>query len=288
MLCFSGRCPELLLSGRCPGALFQGRWPFCREWLSDHDFLFCSDNENTNMKNLFIYVEGGRFHKFSHDDEKQKLFFLKRIVAGFYISKFPVTQRLYLDIMGNNPSNHIDMDAPVEMVTWLEAITFCNQLSLYDKLTPCYSTLASKVQFNLNSNGYRLPTEMEWEFAAKGGVNSNGFLYSGSNVIDEVAWYKNNSHGSSQPVGQKKPNELGVYDMSGNVWEWCWDTYFEKSNETRNEISSPTSGITKVYRGGSYLDFDYACTVTTRGHRPPNIKQSDIGFRIARSASNPK
>ena len=156
-----------------------------------------------------VLVEGGTFNMGSNDGENNEKPVHPVIINSFYISKYLVTQAQWQTVMGNNPSSNKCDNCPVENITCDEAQAYCRK------------------QSRLTDKTYRLPTEAEWEYAARGGNKSGGFLYSGSNDIAEVGWYGDNSEGKTRPVGQKQPNELGLYDMTGNVWEWCSDWYDE-------------------------------------------------------------
>ena len=162
---------------------------------------------------------------------------------------------------------------------------FCNKKSLSEGLTPCYTINGTNVTCNFNSNGYRLPTEAEWEYAAKGGQNSRGYKYSGGNNIGEVAWYISNSGGKTHPVGQKNPNELGLYDMSGNVWEWCNDLYGSVyyKNSPSNNPKGPSSGRGRVLRGGSWYSNPDGARTANRGNYSPGGSGSNYGFRFVRA-----
>ncbi len=180
---------------------------------------------------------------------------------------------------------------PMHCVTWYEAIAYCNWLSEKQGFEKCYSVNKDKgIDCDLNKNGYRLPTEAEWEFAARGGNKSQGFRYSGSNSVEEVAWIDETS-GDAKPgeIGKKKANELGIYDMSGNVWEWCSDYYFKdyyttcKKAGTVNNPFAATSNSYRVLRGGGwYYRTEYA-TLTSRDGPQPFYSNYAYGFRLART-----
>lgn len=176
--------------------------------------------------------------------------------------KTEVTQKLYTSVMGRNPSYFMGDNLPVESVSWYDAIDFCNKLSEMMGLIPVYSYTFSDVIWNVNANGFRLPTVAEWEYSARGGKN---YKYAGSNNIDKVAWHYENSNGKTHPVAKKKANSYGLYDMNGNVIEWCWDSaQYESGRDGRK------------YRGGSWrwdgMANDYA------DHR-----DNTIGFRVVRN-----
>ena len=171
----------------------------------------------------------------------------------YYIGKFEITQEQWKTIMGNNPSHFKGEYLPVENVSWIEVQKFISKLN------------------KATGRKYRLPTEAEWEFAARGGT-AIGFclgdcMYSGSNSIDSVAWYKNNSDGQTHPVGTKAPNELGIYDMTGNVWEWCENKYKLFKNY-------------RCVRGGSWYRDEEKCNLFFRAHDHPNVRSYNIGFRV--------
>jgi serine/threonine protein kinase/formylglycine-generating enzyme required for sulfatase activity len=187
-------------------------------------------------------------------------------VSDFYIGKTEVTQKQWVAIMGSNPSYFIGDNRPVESVTWNDVQEFIRKL-------------------NARTGGnFRLPTEAEWEYAARGGNKSRGYKYSGSNNVDEVAWYDGNSNDRTHPVGTKKPNELGIYDMSGNVWEWCADWYDKAyySNSPYENPTGPASSQVRVLRGGSWYHFGYYLRCSYRYGVYPIDRYSVIGFRLVR------
>jgi formylglycine-generating enzyme required for sulfatase activity len=192
-----------------------------------------------------------------------------RITKPYYIGKYEVTQKQWTDLMGNNPSNFKGNNRPVEMVSWLEAVEFIKKLN--DKE---------------GKNIYRLPTEAEWEFAARGGKLGIGdnHQYAGSNDVSQVAQHKDNAVDETKPVGSLKANELGIYDMSGNVWEWCADWFDEKYYETSPVLDplGPNRGTQKVLRGGSWSSNGKSCRVAQRYRATLDAKFMIYGFRIVR------
>ena len=204
-------------------------------------------------------------------------------LSGFSIGTTEVTQAQYKTIMNDNPSFHkLDDNCPVEKTTWKDAITFCNRFSEKLGLEPCYNLSTGKCDFS--KNGFRLPTEAEWEYACRGGTGSDYNTGNGESALSRAGWYARNSAEKSHPVGQRTPNAVGLYDMHGNVWEWTNDWYSDRSYEIdKNE--NPTgvpSGKERVLRGGSWLDWPKDCTSTKRRDFDPEKNYSDIGFRIVR------
>lgn len=171
------------------------------------------------------------------------------------------------------------------MTSWFTAVEYCNWLSEKEKLSKCYLIKGTEVTYLDTAKGYRLPTEAEWEFAARGGVKSKGTLYAGSENLEEVAWVKSNSNEGPHAVAQKKPNELGLFDMTGNLWEWVWDWYDAGYYKIVAGINpkGPATGNYRVMRGGAWYNLPNYATVYTRQNAAPGFRQNSVGFRVART-----
>ena len=221
-------------------------------------------------------------------------------LSPFFMSKYEVTRAEYIAIMNSNPPSGGE-EHPVRGVQWYSALKYCNLLSMNEGLTPVYAISGSSdpatwgeppapstaidpiwdaAICDWSANGYRLPTEAEWEYAARGATNDPDYLYSGSDLLDDVGWC--NTAGSMQ-VGTKAPNALGIYDMSGNVWEWCWDWYDGYSSDSSSNPSGPVSGSHRVRRGGYWQGRASECRVAHRGYYRPSYRGVYVGFRICRS-----
>ena len=191
----------------------------------------------------------------------------KVTLTDYYIGQSEVTQALWTAVMGSNPSNFTGDSLPVEQVSWEECQEFIKILN----------TLLSK---ELGGKRFALPTESQWEFAARGGNKSKGYKYVGSKKIDDVAWYSDNSGGMTHPVAKKQPNELGLYDMSGNVFEWCQDWYGNYSSNAQTNPQGPASGTYRVIRGCSWYNLAWYCRVSDRGNSAPGNRYGYLGFRL--------
>jgi formylglycine-generating enzyme required for sulfatase activity len=204
------------------------------------------------------------------------------LTRGFYIGKTEVTQSLYTTVMGMNPSVNKGREGacgtcPVENILWYQAVDFCNRLSERLELEPAYTISGITVTLNEGANGYRLPTEAQWEYAARAGGTH---IYSGSDDGDAVAWHFGNSGGKSQPVGTKAPNAWGIHDMSGNVWEWIWDNYGDYPKGAVVDPHGPAEGSWRVRRGGSFSQPPYWMRTALRARISPGNYDYGRGFRI--------
>jgi formylglycine-generating enzyme required for sulfatase activity len=220
-----------------------------------------------------VFVQGGTFTMGCTSEQGNDCFSYEKpahqvTLSDFYIGKYEITQAQWKAIMGNNPSDYVCNNCPVENVSWSDVQVFIRN-----------------VNYMTNKN-YRLPTEAEWEYAALGGNQSKGYKYSGSNNVDEVAWYDDNSASNPHPVGEKKGNELGVYDMSGNVYEWCQDWYASYNSAPQTNPMVVSSGTVRVTRGGSfYNERDVRrLRVSDRASRSPDKGGVTMGFRLACSS----
>ena len=256
-----------------------------------------------------ILVEGGVFQSSKSNYHGKDV-----TVSSFRLGRYEVTQKEWTDVMGENPSHFKGDTLPVEMVSWYESIEYCNRRSLKEGLQPYYTIdkqnrdtdndndlddVKWTVTINEGANGYRLPTEAEWEYAATGGRHSKGQTYSGGNSVDGVAWYWRNAgdqylmglwnwplieanHNRTKPVGGKAPNELGLHDMSGNVREWCWDRFGEIENPGADPRGSRRGGL-RVWKGGGWLGDAFCCEPRFRASYEAHSRGYDQGFRVCRS-----
>ncbi len=290
----------------------------------------CFERSNTELfEDGLVSVKGGTFTmgnekvtgKYAYQHQVHQV-----TVGNFYMAPAEVTQAEFYEIMGYNPSYHNGSDSgrmpvegevqdqrPVEHISWYEALIYCNLLSRKNRLKPCYSmeingknvTDTSKwgeipekgspqwdsIKWNDQANGYRLPTEAEWEYASRGGSMSAGYSSSGtdfdSSELGQFSWYDQNSKGRTHQVKLLTPNELGLYDMCGNVYEWCWDwfskNYYTSPEAMENNPKGPQSGEYRVVRGAEWSS-DYTMTASyVRGSASPHLPSRRQGFRICRT-----
>lgn len=255
--------------------------------------------ENMNIPNShLIFVEGGSFQMGDEEGLPWEKPVHQVHVSDFYICKYQVTQAQWAKIMKKNPSIVKKEEHPVENISWYKAIEFCNKKSRWDGLVPCYEInkrdkdIANQnkedeqkwiVKCDFTQNGYRLPTEAEWEFACRGGNDSKGYIFSGFDVLSLVANTAEDNYTSHSVVGRCFGNELGIYNMSGNVYEWCWD-WFEnyKEGELINPLG-PECGAKRVIRGGAWNEDDIFCRVGARNFFNPGRENGMIGLRLVRN-----
>lgn len=280
--------------------IFEKKIKKIKESVKELKFRLSSEKLEKNIvikkimrKNDLVYSKGGIF--------KPSFSFEEVEIVNLYVSKFLVTQSLWVDLMKENPSHDKGENLPVERISWWKSLEYCNKLSEAYGFLPVYNLENGNLKINYLSGeivepniadfgkteGFRLPTEVEWEWIAKGGDKTLGkslTKYCGSNNLDEVAWHWDNSFRKSHEVGKKAPNELGIYDMSGNIWEWCYDT------KTQGEISKEKPylyDITEGYRrlkGGSWGNYENYCTPSYRYYGGAVGYGSNIGLRVVRTA----
>jgi formylglycine-generating enzyme len=239
---------------------------------------------------MMILVQGGSFDMGSNGGANDEKPMHRVTLSDFYIGKYEVTQEQYEKVMDSNPSYFKGSGkiAPVENVTLYDAVEFCNKLSEMEGLQKCYSGSGDNIKCDFSKNGYRLPTEAEWEYAAKGGSKRRCYKYSkysGSNNLGEVGWYEDNSREKTHSVGGKYPNELRIYDMSGNVWEWCWGRYGSYSSSAQtNPHGHRGGGDFWIGRGGGWNNSASFCTVSYRYFFTATYANDKLGFRLARNS----
>jgi len=258
-----------------------------------------SEIQNYSGDMLFVpagtYFMGTQFLDRSDYERPRHEVTLPPFLLGFS----EVTQEQWTEIMGSNPSVRTGDKLPVTNVSWYEAVEFCNALSLRDGFEPVYKinkgfpdannasdfdTLRYSVNCNWQASGYRLPTEAEWEYAARCGDSSNSLQFSGAISADGVAWYQDNSEGKVHETATKEPNNWGFFDLSGNVSEWCWDYWGSYFKEKQIHPKGTISGAFRVARGGSWMSESDACSCTARGGFAPHTQSKELGFRLARNA----
>ena len=230
-----------------------------------------SDRERilNNLVANMVYVEGGTFTMGGTSEQGSEAYEHEKpahqvTLSSFSIGKYEVTQEEWEAVMGSNPSEFKGAKRPVERVSWEDCQTFILKLN------------------QLTGRNFRLPTEAEWEYAARGGRSRRGYKYAGTtSYLDGYAWYDGNSGNATHPVGQKNANELGLYDMSGNVNEWCADWYGDNTSSAQTNPQGPSSGSDRVFRGGSWCGTARGCRVSIQGYIIPSYGNSTLGLRLA-------
>ncbi len=229
------------------------------------------------------YTMGSPVAEAGRDSDEQQ--HRVEITQGFSLSATEVTQAQYQAVMGANPSNFKGPDLPVEKVSWLDAVQFCNKLSEREGLKPAYRINGSNVTWDAAAPGYRLPTEAEWEYACRAGTATAYNVGDGEADLGRAAWYDWNSDSKTHPVGKKAANTWGLYDMHGNVWEWCWDSYWDYDAGSLRDHQGAAGGSYLVDRGGSWINGSWGCRSAVRGGDDPSYAAYDLGFRVARSSA---
>ena len=275
---------DLYGSGAFESMAFRALGDVAIEDLSESEKDFC-----VRMAKEMVRVSAGEFmmgaleNDGDADADDDEIRHNVTLTRDFLMGKYPVTQALWDSVMGSNPSYFRGANRPVESVSWFDAVDFCNKLSVMEGLEPAYVINGKNVTCNWTAKGYRLPTEAEWEYSARG---RDYHKYAGSDNVDEVAWYmKNSDTGNGRqthPVGLKKPNGFGLYDMSGNVDEWCWDRFGDYSYGSQTDPTGPDSGPSRVYRGGCWFDYARDARVSYR-RTDPTGRLSGLGFRVVRT-----
>ena len=237
-----------------------------------------SPKKGTTDASTMVQINGGKFLMGDKDEVDAPPH--EVVVSSFLIDKHLVTQEQFQKVMGANPSRWKGDKNPVEQLRWSDAVRFCNKRSELEGLQPCYDLKTLTCDFN--ANGYRLPTEAEWEYACRAGTATAYFFGDSPAKLGEYAWFDKNSGGHPRPVGQKQPNPWGLYDMAGNVWEWCNDfykvDYYQES--PRENPRGPNEGQNKVLRGGAWRFSAENCRVGYRYNESPGYSDVCFGYDI--------
>jgi len=255
--------------------------------------------QTANVPDNFVRINGGTFTMGSpaneperRDNEVQH----QVTISSFYMGKYEVTQKEWTAVMGSNPSYFKGDNLPVEWVSWYDAVEFCNRLSQKEGLTPAYTIdknnkdwnnsseydeLKWTVRWNRNANGYRLPTEAQWEYACRAGTTTA--YHTGNTISDNTGWYDANSERKTHEVGKKPANAWGLFDMHGNVHEWCWDWYGDYESGAQTDPTGASSGSIRVIRGGSWFNSAEYVRSAYRGSPYPADRFGSIGFRLVRN-----
>ncbi len=237
-----------------------------------------SSKTGTDSRMEMVQLPGGRFMMGDKDEIDATPH--EVVVSSFFMDKHLVTQEQYQKVMGGNPSRWKGDKNPVEQVRWSDAVRFCNKRSQLEGFQPCYDT--NTWQCSFGANGYRLPTEAEWEYACRAGTATAFFFGDAPAKLGDYAWFDKNSGGHPRPVGQKQPNPWGLYDMCGNVWQWCHDFYQVDyySEAPRQDPRGPTAGETRVVRGGAWRFSAESCRSGYRYNENPGYADVCFGYDI--------
>ena len=232
-----------------------------------------------------VYIPAGSFTMGALEDDRDAYVselprHMVTLKQDFWMGKYPVTQALWEKVKGFNRSVFKGPNRPVENVSWFDAVRFCNQLSQYEGINPAYQIDGTAVICDWNSKGYRLPTEAEWEYCARAGKK---FKFSGGDTLRRVAWYAETSLGTTHPVGEKNPNGFGLYDMTGNVWEWVWDWMGRYRKPSLIDPRGPKKGTLRIERGGGWRHHANRIRISRRSNFDPIYSGDDLGFRLCRN-----
>ncbi len=237
-----------------------------------------------------VALEGGTFRMGSPDGDRDALDNEKPqhevTLSAFAMSRYPVTRELYRRIADSVPMSWVrDRDddwLPANSISWFDAVSFCNALSKHAGLQPCYRIEGDRVDWDVDADGYRLPTEAEWEYACRAGTSTKWFFGDGAVALDRYAWFRENSGFRTHAVGEKVPNPWGLHDMMGNVLEWCWDWYGAYTHETLADPTGPSNDTSRVLRGGWSNFVPELLRSACRFRNGPEISNEFIGFRCVR------
>ena len=242
-----------------------------------------------------VRIQGGTFTMGSPANEPQRgnnEIQHQVTVSSFYMGKYQVTQKEWYEVMGTNVRQQRDKvnpegpmrgegdNYPMYYVSWFEAVEYCNRRSQREGLTPAYTINGTNVTWNRNANGYRLPTEAQWEYACRAGTTTA--YHTGAVISDNTGWYEANSGRTTHPVGQKTANAWGLYDMHGNVLEWCYDLYGSYASGAQTDPVGASSGSNRVVRGGSWDASTQVVRSAHRGSLNPTYRNNSFGFRLVR------
>ena len=265
---YKGKHPTCNVCGRVCGASsnacpYGGKHPKPKVVFDGRDKTYTANGVSFTMKPVAggVFTMGATSEQQSPESDEKPTHTVT--LSDYYIGETEVTQELWAAVMGNNPSYFTgNMQRPVECVSWEDCQTFIQKLN------------------RLTGANFRLPTEAEWEFAARGGRSSRGYQYSGSSNLGDVAWYDDNSSNTTHPVKTKSPNELGIYDMSGNVWEWCSDWFGSYSSSSQTNPKGPSTGSGRVCRGGGWNGSARYCRSAFRNYYTPSFRDNGLGLRL--------